>query len=348
MSVEERDRAKLAVLSLGGTIASEASGEANDLGGASPRLGGQDLVATVAQATTWASVEAHSFRCVPSPSLSLRDIVDVAVTAREIIAHGVDAVVITQGTDTMEETAYALQLLWDSPQPIVLTGAMRVADSLGPDGPTNLLAALQTAAADDARGVGALVVMADEIHAARWVVKRHTSGVTAFESPMVGPIGWISEGRVTIATRPLSSGCLAIPKTDEFPAVAVVALWLGDDGRLLSTLPDLGYAGLVVEGMGGGHVPSSAMERLVALSGRIPVVVASRTGAGEMLRSTYGFAGSEMDLLKSGVLSAGTLTASKARILLTLLLAHGMSGSRLRQSFERHASSSIDCQVRHA
>src|SRR6185437_9696095 len=149
---------------------------------------------------------------------------------------GSAGIVITQGTDTIEETAFALDLLWAGHAPIVITGAMRNPSLPGADGPANLLAAVQVAASPTARGLGALVVFNDEIHAARFVSKTHTARLSAFRSRTVGPIGWLSEGRPVIAAAPLGRFHLNVPSDAVVPPVALIRLSLGDDGRILQAL----------------------------------------------------------------------------------------------------------------
>src|SRR6185437_4013034 len=135
---------------------------------------------------------------------------------------GSAGIVITQGTDTIEETAFALDLLWAGHAPIVITGAMRNPSLPGADGPANLLAAVQVAASPTARGLGALVVFNDEIHAARFVSKTHTSKPSAFQSRHTGPIGWLSEGHPVVVSRPVGRFCLDVPSNSEVPPVALV------------------------------------------------------------------------------------------------------------------------------
>ncbi|MDZ7748754.1 MAG: asparaginase domain-containing protein [Halofilum sp. (in: g-proteobacteria)] len=185
MSADKR----IAVLSLGGTIAMLRA----DDGGVVPSLSGQALVDAVPELGEVATIEAESFRQVPGVQLSLDDLCALAVHVRERIEAGVDGVVVTQGTDTLEETSFLLDLLHGSDAPVVFTGAMRARQSPGADGPGNLLAAVQTAAADGARGLGSLLVMHDEIHAARFVQKTHVSLPAAFRS-YPGPVGWVAEG----------------------------------------------------------------------------------------------------------------------------------------------------------
>jgi L-asparaginase len=327
----------VSVIGLGGTIASIEQDPDARARGALPELTAEDLLTAVPEAVGVAQVTGRSLRLVSSASLTLGDVLELFSAIGELIADGADGVVVTQGTDTLEETSFVLDLLHKRPEPIVVTGAMRVASSSSADGPANLLAAIRVAAAPQARQLGAVVVMADEIHAARWVMKRHASRVTAFDSPMAGPIGWVSEGQVRIAMRPVACPKLDVPHRDALCPIATVALGLGDDGRLLADLPGKGYGGVVIEGMGGGHVPEGTMELLTRVAAEIPVVVASRTGCGELLRSTYAFPGSETDILSRGLISAGALSAPKARLLLMLLLATGVSRTDLGGLFDNYS-----------
>jgi L-asparaginase len=282
-----------------------------------------------------AELETVAFRQVASGDLMLPDLVALAGEIRKCFDQGVAGVVVTQGTDTLEETSFALDLLVHSPRPIVVTGAMRNPTLAGPDGPANLLAAVQVAASPQAVGLGTLVVLNDEIHAARFVCKTNTSSPSTFRSPTVGPLGWLAEGRPRIVFRvPVLKGRPGT--TDkEAPAVALFKCALGDDLRVITQLEALGYVGLVIEAFGGGHVPSHVVPALEDLASRVPVVLTSRTGSGEVLAETYGFPGSERDLLSRGLISAGFLDGLKARILLSLLLAAGSNVDSVRRSFEQ-------------
>lgn len=333
----DRRRPAIAVIGLGGTIASVKAQSDSPENGALPQLTAADLVDSVPEAVAVAELSCSSLRLVSSASLTLADVLETSAMAEGLLASGANGIVVTQGTDTLEETSYVLDLLHNRPEPIVITGAMRVAGTPGADGPANLLAAIRVAASPRARDLGALVVMAEEIHAARWVTKRHTSHVAAFASSAVGPIGWLSEGRVRIAARPVPHPRIDLPDGTELPPVAVIALGLGDDGRLLTGLFDKGFRGVVIEGMGGGHVPETTMDILCKVAREMPVVISSRTGCGELLRSTYAFPGSETDLRSRGVISGGTLDTPKARLLLTLLLASGTRITDLREVFERYS-----------
>ncbi|WP_119071269.1 asparaginase [Rubrobacter indicoceani] len=320
---------RVAVFSLGGTISSTGDSAA----GVTPTLTGEDLVRDVPQISGVAEVSATSFRQMSSGELTLDDLVELAAEIEAAFASGASGAVVTQGTDTIEETGFALDLLLDREEPVVVTGAMRNPTLPGADGPANLLAAVQVAVSGAARGLGALVVINDEVHAARFVRKTHTQSPATFRSEPAGPVGWLAEGRVRIVQRPV--GRRHIPVSVEYTArpVALYTASLGDDGRVLPELPGLGYGGLVVEAMGGGHVPEAVADRLELLAAQMPVVLSSRTGSGDVLRKTYGFPGSEIDLIGRGLIPSGTLDGLKARMLLSLLLRAGTGPDEIRSAF---------------
>ena len=307
---------RVIIFSLGGTIASLPTEDTS--GGVVPSIEASALVRSVPGLESLARVESRTLRQMSSANISLADLVEVADAIHGAFASGVDGVVVTQGTDNIEETSFAIDLLVRDERPVVITGAMRNPSLVGADGPANIRAAVAVAVSPRARGMGTLVVMNDEVHAARFVRKTHLSSLSAFSSPQTGPLGVVVEGRVHVYTRvePLFS---ARPDGAVAP-VALLRCALGDDGRIVSALPGLGYRGLVLEGFGGGHVPEAMVAPLVELVAVMPVVLASRTGAGVVLESTYGFAGSEIDLLTRGLLSAGALDGLKARVALSLAL----------------------------
>ena len=311
------------VISLGGTIASTTS----DDGPVAPGITGAQLVAAVPQLRGVAEVTTEQLAQVGSPSLDIDTVRQVAVAGAAAVVDGARGVVVTQGTDTLEETAYLLSLLNSTPRPFVATGAMRNPTLAGPDGPANLLAAVTAAACDDIAGVPCVLAFSDELHDPLWVRKSHTASTATFTSgPQAGPVGWVHEGVVRMSYRPAPPPWTGSPDR-RLPPVALVSAGLGDDLRLVEPLPALGYAGVVIAGTGGGHVHRDAVERVTALASQVPVVIASRTGSGHLLERTYGFAGGEVDLLSRGLLSAGPLAAPKARLLLGLLLAHDALGS---------------------
>ncbi|MFI7510543.1 asparaginase [Micromonospora aurantiaca] len=308
---------KVVVFGLGGTIAM-TSGTGD---GVSPTLSAHDLVDAVPGLTpTGIGIKVVDFRRRPGASLTFADIAALAAAATRELAAGATGIVVTQGTDTIEETAYLLDLLHHRPEPLVVTGAMRNPTLAGADGPANLLAAIQTAASPAARDQGCLVVLADEIHAARRVAKTHSTNGATFRSPDTGPIGYVLEGAVHLLTRLPYRLTIPTPDQAERPRVGLYTVSLDDTPTLLDAVGEH-CDGLVIAGFGVGHVPEPLVAPLTTLAARIPVILASRTPAGPTLTRTYGFPGSERDLLTRGLIPAGWLHPYKARILLHALLA---------------------------
>jgi L-asparaginase len=327
--VADRTRAGVTVFSLGGTIAMTRQAG----GGVAPALAAADLVAAVpGLLETGIAVSVTDFRRAPGASLTIPDVLSLAAEIDKAVAAGADGVVVTQGTDTIEETAYLLDLLHTADAPIVITGAMRNPTLAGADGPANLLAAIQTATSTPARGLGCVVVFGEEIHAARFVRKVHSTSVTAFASPHAGPVGHVVEGVARVIFRLDRSLNVPRPDPNRDVRVALISITLGDDGELLRDL-DQRFDGLVVAAFGAGHVPQATVPIMARLADHIPVVLASRTGAGSVLSRTYGFPGSESDLLARGLISAGSLDPLKARILLHLLLAGGAKHGDMAHAF---------------
>lgn len=317
---------RILVLSLGGTITMTPSSGVGTMTpgagpGLNPTLGAAELVAAVPGLAAVAEVVAESPARLASPSLPPALILDCA---RRIAAFDGAGAVVVQGTDTIEESAFLLDLLHADDRPVVVTGAMRGAATAGADGPANLLAAVTVAASQAARGLGSLAVLNDEVHAARFVRKGHTALPSAFTSPNGGPMGVLAEGRLRLLSRVARGPALPLP-AGPLPPVALLGWGMGEDGRLLAALPGLGYRGAVIEGMGAGHVPEGAVEAVAALARHMPVVLASRCWAGPVFTGTYGYPGAEMDLLARGLLAAGLLPANKARLLLAVALAAGIA-----------------------
>lgn len=291
---------RVAVASLGGTITMTGSGAV------SPTLGAKDLVAglDVGEIATLATT--------PGASLTFVTLLETFDWADEQVSRGAAGVVIIQGTDTLEETAYFFDCLWPHEEPVVVTGAMRHPGLPSADGPANLAAAVAVAAARNSRARGSLLVLNDEIHAARWVRKGHSSLLNAFES-FPGPLGLVVEGAPQYFHP--AHQLPALPRPLDVPTVPLIEATLDDDGSLLDWL---NVKGTVVAATGAGHVSAGMAEAISRAS--FPVVVASRTGAGTTFRSTYGFTGSESDLIERGAVMAGWLCPRKARVLLRLAL----------------------------
>lgn len=307
---------RVRVLFLGGTI-SMTSGPGEGEAGLRPELAGAELLHALPVPDD-VRVEAVDVARVDSSALTFETCLEALALADAAVRTGEsDGVLVVQGTDTLEETAYLWDLLWPHRQPFVVTGAMRAPGTPGADGPANLAAAVAVAASEQGGDMGVLVVVGDEIHAARYVAKRHTSSPSAFSSPDLGPIGRLSEGRPTLEARPRRHDVLPVPA--RAARVALVRAALDDDPepyRAAALLSD----GLVVEGFGAGQLRPEAADALAGLAKDMPVVLASRTGAGPVATRTYGGPGSGSDLLARGLVPSGRLDGLKARVLLRLLL----------------------------
>ncbi|MEQ6902498.1 asparaginase [Nocardioides sp. YIM 152588] len=320
------DLPRIAVGALGGTIAmTSADGRA-----VSPSLSAADLTAAVPGLATLADLSAETLAMLPSGSLDESIVLSALAWARAAVAGGAAGVVLTQGTDTLEESAYLLDLFWDLPEPLVVTGAMRSPQAPGADGPANLVAAVTCAAAPDSRGRGVLVAFDDQIHLARWVAKTDSISTGAFRSPVFGPVGRVVEGATVYGATVRHPARLALPDpmpVAGLPRVALVGTHLGDGGALLDVLTETGRAdGVVVAGFGAGHVSAAMAEAVGRAAAVMPVVFASRTGSGPTGRAMYGYPGSEVDLLARGAVGAGWLPPVKARLLLWSLLLTGLGG----------------------
>lgn len=321
------------IVSTGGTISMTAGGA-----GLRPSLNAVDLTSGLAPLATLGNIETLSPLQKPGASLSMDDVSAMAALIESELLSGMDGAVVVQGTDTIEEAAFLYDLICRGDKPIVVTGAMRSADMPSADGPANLIAAARVAASPRSRGRGVLVVLNDEIHAAVHVQKSHSTLPSAFTSPLHGPLGLLLENEpcyfhAAPAHRPAST----VPRPAagaDFPPIALLPAALGDDGRLLASLPAAGYQGLVVQAMGAGHVPEAYIDALTSLARHMPVVLSSRIGHGITLRTTYGFPGSERDLLERGLISAGLLDSRKARLLLMVLRTAGMDTPQIRQCFD--------------
>jgi L-asparaginase len=248
-------------------------------------------------------------------------------------AGGVDGVVITHGTDTIEESAYLLDRSLDVPLPIVVTGAMRNVSQLSWDGPANLLSAIRVAAAADARRRGVMVVLDDRIVQGCEVVKTHTDEFGTFESPNWGPLGIVDDGKVLFYRESRRKPVLA-PTAPVVP-IDLIKMVAGADSRLLDASLESGAAGVVIEALGRGNVPPATVPGILRwLSAERPVVMTSRSLRGRVL-DTYGYPGGGLELRELGVIFGDHLTGQQARIELMLALGvHGDDIAAIRAKIE--------------
>ncbi|GAA4077699.1 asparaginase [Nocardioides kongjuensis] len=311
----------VAIGALGGTIASTSKDGTEVV----PTLSAAALAAAVPGLEETATVRAETLASLPSPSLDEPTVVRTLAWAQAAVDAGARGVVVTQGTDTLEESAYLLDLFWERPEPLVVTGAMRSPQAAGADGPANLLTAVRCALASDSRERGVLVAFDDELHQARWVAKTDSMSTSAFRSAVFGPIGRCVEGEVVYGVPPGRVPALRLAPGQEArdPRVPLVATYLGDDGYVLDAIRAEDVDGVVIAGFGAGHVSARMAEAVGRLARQVPVVFASRTGSGPTGRAMYGYPGSEIDLLARGAVGAGWLSPVKARLLLWALALRG-------------------------
>ena len=316
----------LLLLATGGTIAGCADDSATLNNYTAGVLGGDALLAAVPQLQDLATISVEQVANVDSADLLFEHWRALVARIRDAFAAEPElaGVVITHGTNTLEETAWLLQLLIDDPRPVVLVGAMRPATALSADGPLNLLQAVQVALSPEARGHGVLVVMDGQIHGAQRVTKVATQGVGAFASPGGGPLGWVDDAGVHLASaqesppKPLAQ--LQLPK--HWPGVAIVYGCVDPSVDGITALLGAGVRGFVFTGTGAGQLSETERSALEAWNGPLPLMLRSnRCGSGPV----YG----DADQAPLGLLPAGCLNPQKARVLLILALIAGLDQSGL-------------------
>lgn len=305
------------VLSTGGTIALSRTGRAVTA------LTGAELVAAVPSLVEIEDLRVETVCELASSHLETQDALHIAQAAVRQAGLG-RGVVVTHGTDTLEETAYLTDVMYGGGSPIVFTGASRPASAPGADGPANLVDAVAVASSDDARGYGVLVAFAGDVHAARYVRKVDSAAVAPFESPARGPVGRITEGRIDLGAIPIR---LAPVVPEHLNArVPIVPTWLGDDGTMISAAADGCADGLVIQTLGAGRLGPPALDALRAASANIPVVATTRPERGAVLRETG---------IRDVAVAAGRLSSAAARMKLLACLGAGLRRAEIAEAF-RH------------
>ena len=308
---------KVVVIGTGGTIASRYDPA---LGRKVAAMSGAELVDLLPGAAAVAEIEADNFATIASYQMNVDLAFRLAGRVDEALRRpDVTGVVVTHGTDTMEESVYLTDLLVDSDKPAVFTGAQRSADESDGDGPRNLLNAIRAAASPTTAGLGAMICFNDELHAARDVTKTHTSAVQTFHSHDHGKLGAIDGERVIVDRRPVRRPRYRVTRLE--PGVDLIKLVLGLDARPIDAALAAGARAIVLEAFGLGNTTREVAEgvgRAVAAS--VPLVITSRCPAGRA-KPVYGGGGGGRDLEDLGAIYAGDLAGVKARMLLMVLLA---------------------------
>lgn len=318
------------ILFTGGTISMRHDPA---VGGAVPSLSAREILAATRGVDRIADVSIEEWGAFPGPHMTVERMWTLRNRIAELLAGpDVDGVVLTHGTDTMEETAYLAARSIGGEKPVVFTGAMRNASELGWDGPANLMDAVRVAASDDARGYGAMVVMGGRIFSALDVTKAHTHLLDAFESPGLGPVGVLDDGAVIFRRALPPAPPLLQPAALATP-VDVVLASAGADARLLDA-SRASARGVVVAAMGRGNVPPAMAEGIARwVEDGKPVVIASRAGRGRV-GHTYGYVGGGRRLYELGAIFAGSRRAQQARIDVMLALGAGLDVPAIRLLFE--------------
>ncbi len=321
---------RVCIVSTGGTIAMVKVGKS-----VVPYEKGNSLVTAIPELSEIADIEMVEFSNIPSPYMTPKLMWELSNLVTKLLNEdGFDGVVITHGTDTLEETAYFLDLTVNSEKPVVLTAAMRNISELSTDGPRNILSSVLTAAEDQSIGKGVLVCLNDEIHAAREVTKTYTSNVATFDSPGYGPLGIVDDMSVIYFRESLSREKIITERIEE--KVTVVKTFTGDEGELLKKICEMGYKGIVVEGFGRGNVPSKVADVIEEIVKKgIPVVVTSRCFKGRVA-PVYGYSGGGADLRKRGAILSEHPLSQKARIKLMVVLGKTNNLEEIREYFEKN------------
>lgn len=320
----------VALVLTGGTISMRFDAS---IGGAVPALGAEEIVAAARGIEHVATLRVEEWGRFPGPHMTVERQWALRTHLLSLVDDpAIDGVVVTHGTDTIEETAYLVTRSIATEKPIVFTGAMRNASELSWDGPANLADSVRVAASDEARGLGTLLLLNGRIFSALDVTKAHTHLLDAFESPGLGPIGVVDDGEVVFQRSLPPFGAVLTPPSPATP-VDLVTAHAGADARFLD-VARTSARGVVVAALGRGNVPPAMAEGIArCLDAGVPVVIASRAPRGRV-GTTYGYEGGGRQLANAGAIFTGARRPQQARIDLMLALGAGLGGDALRQVFD--------------
>lgn len=319
---------EIAVLSTGGTIASTGGED-----GAVPDKYGEELIGSVPEIEDYGELTVEDVARTPSYEMDVGTVSKLRDRIGQIPDEGAEGIVVTHGTDTMEESAYFVDATTDVDVPVVFTGAQRRPDEISPDGPANLLAAMRSVTHDRVRAAGGVYIAFDmELHAARDVTKRHTSALDTFSSPDKGPVASLTRETIRFHREP-GSRVGTIPVDEVNQEVTIVKSAVGRRGKDVRSAVEDDVDGIVVEGTGLGNVTAPIGRAIVdAIDAGVPVVITSRCYAGST-SATYGSDGGGRTLVEHGAIPGGDLSAQKARIRLMLSLETADDSGQVREYF---------------
>lgn len=322
---------KIAVIFNGGTISMKVD---EKLKAAVPNLSGEQIMSMVTGIESYAEIETYTFSSLPSPHVTPKMMMELSKMIQDLLSReDISGVVTTHGTDTLEETAYFLDLTLNSLKPVVITGSMRNSSELGYDGPANLAAAICTAASQKSMGRGVLVCLNDEINCASEVTKEHSMHLNTFKSPEFGPVGIVDSNEPIYYRDNLNKQKIL---TNEFEGnVELIKACAGMDGKFIDFAVKEGAKGLVIEGTGRGNLPPLMAKAVASAMGKgIIVILVTRCYKGRVLDS-YGYEGGGKELRKAGIIFGDRLPGQKARIKLMLALGKTSNKDEIREIFEQ-------------
>ncbi len=321
---------KVIVIFNGGTISMKVD---EKIKAAVPTLTGEEIMSMVTGIESYAEVESYTFSSLPSPHMTPELMLKLSNYVKSFLdREDVDGVVVTHGTDSLEETAYLLDLTINSEKPVVVTGSMRNSSELGYDGPSNLAAAICTATSKNSKNKGVLVCLNNEVNCASEVTKSHSMHLNTFQSPEFGPIGIVDHNEVIFYRNALSKQFIETDKIET--QVYLIKACAGMDNRLIDFCVNEGAKGLVIEAMGRGNIPPKMAEGVKnAIKKDVAVVVVSRCFKGRVLDS-YGYPGGGKELRNAGAIFGDSMPGQKARIKLMLALGKTNNLSEIKTLFE--------------
>lgn len=322
---------KVVVIATGGTIAMKYD-EASQ--GLIPACSGEDLAQAIPGINKVANLEFIQFSNIASPAMTPQNMWDLHLLTEEVLAReDVNGIVITHGTDTLEETSFFLNVAKVNRKPIVTTAAMRGAGDLSPDGPMNILCSVKAAASDECIGLGVLVCLNETLHAPNEVTKTHSANPATFMSPWWGPIGYVDLDRIIIRHKPIRKYSF-VPRSLT-AKVDLIKAMTGSDRDYIDYAVQKGCQGIVIEGFGRGNVPPAMVPGIEdATKKGVAVVLTTRTPGGRVL-DVYGYPGSVTDTRRAGIAMGGELSAAKARLLLMLVLSQHPDWATNRDLLEK-------------
>lgn len=325
------NKKKVAIVFTGGTISMTVD---EKIGAAIPSLSGEQIMSMVTNIDKVADIEVFNFDEIPGPHMTPEKMLNLRNYINNILSNDdISGVVVTHGTDSLEETAYFLDLTLDTPKPVIVTGAMRSSDELGYDGPSNLAAAVCTAISDEAYNKGVLVVLSNEVLLASEATKTNTLTLNTFKSLTCGPLGIIDCDKLVLSRDIVNRETIVVDKVES--DVALIKSGAGMDESFIKFAADKGCKGIVIEAMGRGNIPPGMLKGVeYARSKDIPVIIATRCHSGRVFDS-YGYLGSGRDLRNLGCIFAGDLPGQKARIKLIVALGKTNDSKELKDMFEK-------------